>query len=97
MNFDEMPPTATTTMLPGSAAAPFLRHGRCERLGRIRRRFLLDVPVSQPGPSVATEPLSTAIPDDDDRTLPVTADMLDGATEKVGTSCWLARLHGRCE
>lgn len=28
----------------------------------------LDVPVSQPGPSVATEPLSTAIPDDDDRT-----------------------------
>ena len=34
----------------------------------------LDVPVSQPGPSVATEPLSTAIPDDDDRTLPVTAE-----------------------
>ena len=52
----------------------------------------LDVPVSQPGPSVATEPLSTAIPDDDDRTLPV-----GRCYRKVGTSCWLARLHGRCE
>lgn len=55
----------------------------------------LDVPVSQPGPSVATEPLSTAIPDDDDRTLPVTADMLDGATEKSAPVVgWLVCTEG---
>ena len=55
----------------------------------------LDVPMSQPGPSVATEPLSTAIPDDDDRTLPVTADMLDGATEKSAPVVgWLVCTEG---
>lgn len=73
---------------------PLLRHGRCERwAGSDDGSF--DVPVSQPGPSVATEPLSTAIPDDDDRTLPVTADMLDGATEKSAPVVgWLVCTEG---
>lgn len=71
-----------------------LWHGRCERwAGSDDGSF--DVPVSQPGPSVATEPLSTAIPDDDDRTLPVTADMLDGATEKSAPVVgWLVCTEG---
>lgn len=39
--------------------------------------------------------VGTAIPDDDDRTLPVTADMLDGATEKSAPVVgWLVCTEG---